>query len=53
MKKLSRTEIAVIVVFVLVIVTLNSWWRVKVRGRQLKMYMESHDAGLVHDGGRG
>jgi hypothetical protein len=37
MKKLERKEIAVLVITVLVLVTVNSWWRVKETGRRARI----------------
>lgn len=48
--KLDRTEIGVIIAILVVIVTINAWWRVKEIGRQTRMAAEhegpSFDAGL-------
>ena len=45
--KLDRTEISVLVVLVLAIVTVNSWYRVKAGGRRRRAMIEALDASLV------
>ncbi len=45
--KLDRTEIGVLVVLVLGIVTVNAWYIAKETGRQEKAIIESQDAALV------
>ena len=42
--KLDRTEIAVIAIFVLAIVTANAWYRVKVGGMRARMRLEQQRA---------
>jgi hypothetical protein len=50
--KLDRTEIAVLIVFALVIVTANAWWRVKETGRQAKAIIEAQREAGVLDAGK-
>lgn len=45
--KLDRTEIGVLAVLVLGIVTVNAWYIAKDTGRQEKAIIESQDAALV------
>ena len=42
--KLDRHEIAVLVITVLVIVTVNAWWRVKETGRRARLAAEQQAA---------
>lgn len=45
--KLNRTEIAVLVVFALLIATVNAWVIVKQTGRQTKAQLDARHASLV------
>ena len=49
--KLDRTEIVVIALFVLAIVTFNSYMRVKWGGRHAREMIERERAAQMHDAG--